>query len=60
MKFDPPSNPEMSTAAEIISTKFLYAMGFNVPENYLAYAGPDDFEIGPEAMVVVRLGPCCT
>jgi hypothetical protein len=35
IKFDPPQNPEMSTAAEVISTKFFYAFGFNVPENYI-------------------------
>jgi hypothetical protein len=37
IKFDPPTNPEMSTAAEVISTKFFYAIGFNVPENHIAF-----------------------
>jgi hypothetical protein len=37
IKFDPPQNPEMATAAEVISTKFFYALGYNVPENYLAF-----------------------
>lgn len=36
VKFDPPSNPEMATGAEVVSTKFFYALGYNVPENYLA------------------------
>jgi hypothetical protein len=36
IKFDAPQNPEMSTAAEVISTKFFYAFGYNVPENYIA------------------------
>jgi hypothetical protein len=36
MKFDPKDHAEMATAAEVISTKFFYAMGFNVPENYIA------------------------
>src|SRR4030095_2186373 len=35
IKFDAPKNPEMSTAAEVISTKFFYAFGYNVPENYI-------------------------
>lgn len=35
IKFDPPENPELATAAEVISTKFFYALGYNVPENYL-------------------------
>jgi hypothetical protein len=37
IKFDPPQNPEMATAAEVISTKFFYALGYNVPENHLAF-----------------------
>jgi hypothetical protein len=36
IKFDPPSNPEMASGAEIISTKFFHAFGYHVPENYLA------------------------
>jgi hypothetical protein len=35
IKFDPPQNPELATAAEAISTRFFYALGYNVPENYL-------------------------
>ena len=36
IKFDPKSNPEMASGAEVISTKFFHAFGFHVPENYLA------------------------
>ena len=36
VKFDPPSNPEMATGAEVISTRLFWALGFNVPENYLS------------------------
>ena len=35
LKFDPPGNLEMSTAADVISSKFLYAAGYNVPENFI-------------------------
>src|SRR5262249_45595464 len=35
LKFDPPQYPEMSTSAEAISTKLFYAIGYNVPENYI-------------------------
>ena len=38
VKFDPPSNPEMATGAEAISTRLFWALGFNVPENYLVVA----------------------
>jgi hypothetical protein len=36
IKFDPKTNPEMASGAEVISTKFFHALGYNVPENYLA------------------------
>ena len=36
VKFDPPTNPEMASGAEIISTKFFHAFGYHTPENYLA------------------------
>lgn len=35
LKFDPQSNPEMASAADVISSKFFYALGYNVPENYI-------------------------
>jgi hypothetical protein len=35
LKFDPKSNPEMATAADVIGAKFFYAVGYNVPENYI-------------------------
>jgi hypothetical protein len=37
LKFDPPSNPEMASAADVITSKFFYALGYNVPENYVVY-----------------------
>jgi hypothetical protein len=40
IKFDPPSNPEMASGAEIIATKFFHAFGYNVPENYIAHLHP--------------------
>ena len=46
IKFDPPSNPEMASGAEIISTKFFHAFGYHVPENYLATLQPASLVIG--------------
>jgi hypothetical protein len=37
MKFDPLSNPELASAADVITSKFFYALGYNVPENYVVY-----------------------
>lgn len=56
IKFDPPSNPEMTTGAEIISTKFFYALGYHVPENYLVEFSPEQLELSPGATITTTLG----
>ena len=45
IKFDPESNPEMASGAEVISTKFFHAFGYHVPENYLARFTRDQLKI---------------
>lgn len=47
VKFDPMSNPEMASAAEVISTKFFHAFGYHVPENYIVEFDPEQLEIEP-------------
>ena len=49
IKFDPPSNPEMASGAEVISTKLFYAFGYHVPENYLATIRRETLVIGDGA-----------
>ena len=49
IKFDPPSNPELGTGAEIIATKLLYAAGYHVPENYIVVVGREDLRVAPGA-----------
>ena len=49
IKFDPKSNPEMASGAEVISTKFLHACGYHVPENYLATFKPEQLVINEGA-----------
>ena len=49
IKFDPKSNPEMASGAEVICTKFFHALGYYVPENYLATLRPDMLTIDPGA-----------
>jgi len=51
MKFDPLSNPEMATAAEVISTKIFHAIGYNVPENYLTYFSRQQLRVDSKAKV---------
>jgi hypothetical protein len=45
LKFDPPSNPEMATAADVICAKLLYAAGYNVPENYIVAFTSEQLQI---------------
>jgi len=51
VKFDPPSNPEMASGAEVISTKFFHAFGYHVPENYIATVRRDALVIGEGARI---------
>ena len=46
IKFDPPKYPHLTTSTEVIATKFFYAFGYNVPENYLAFIRREDIQIG--------------
>ncbi|MBN2243897.1 MAG: hypothetical protein JW793_14520 [Acidobacteria bacterium] len=56
VKFDPITNPEMATAADIISSKFLYALGYNVPEYYIIEFRPDQIRVDPGATVTDSQG----
>ncbi len=51
IKFDNANAPELMSGAEVISTKILYAVGYNVPENYIAYIQPDQLIIGQQLEV---------
>jgi hypothetical protein len=51
VKFDPVQYPNLSSAADVISTKFFYAFGYNVPENYIAHFRRDQIVIAPDAML---------
>ncbi len=54
LKFDPLKNPELSTAAEVISTKFLYAIGYNVPENYVVTFNRSQLRVPPHSVLSER------
>lgn len=49
LKFDPMRYPNLSTAADVIGTKFFHAFGYNVPENFIVRFRREQLEIGPEA-----------
>ncbi len=52
IKLDPLHYPGLATGAEIIGTKFYYAFGYHVPENYLTSWEPGDYEIVPDVDVI--------
>jgi hypothetical protein len=56
VKFDPISNPEMATAADSISSRFFYALGYHVPENYIVHFHPDQLELGPDVQLADATG----
>jgi hypothetical protein len=51
IEVDPPSNPELATAAEIIGTAIYHAIGYNVVDVYLAELDRGSIEIAEDATI---------
>jgi hypothetical protein len=51
IEFDPISNPEMATGAEIIGTAFYHALGYHTVDVYLAELDASRLEIAPTARI---------
>ena len=49
IEFDPPSNPELATGAEIIGTAFYHGFGYYTVDVYLAELDPDRIVISEKA-----------
>lgn len=45
IKLDPKTNPEMMTAAEVISARFFHALGYHVADEYIVEFDPKDLVI---------------
>jgi hypothetical protein len=56
VKFDRAAYPNLSTAADVIGAKLFHALGYHVPENYVAYVRRDQLTVAPDARVTVRGG----
>ncbi|HEU4787036.1 MAG TPA: hypothetical protein VFS57_06500, partial [Gemmatimonadaceae bacterium] len=56
VKFDPPSNPEMASGAEVIGAAIYHALGYNVVEGYIAEVDPSAIVIAPTATTVDMKG----
>ena len=56
VKFDPPAFPALSSGAELIATKILWAAGYHVPENYVVTFDLDRLVLDPNATTAGRRG----
>ena len=56
VKADPPSNPEMATASDVVGALFFYAIGYNAPQNYILVASPEQFQLSPKASITEPSG----
>jgi hypothetical protein len=51
LKFDPRKNPEMASAADLLGTRFFWALGYNVPQNYIVHFRQEDLNIADDVMI---------
>jgi hypothetical protein len=51
VKFDPVGHSGMASGAEVVSTRLLWALGFNVPENHVGYVRAEDLALTPGATI---------
>jgi hypothetical protein len=56
LKFDPPGYPAMATGTEAMVAKLFWALGYYVPEVYLATLRPDDLVIDEGALFTTPNG----
>ena len=56
LKFDPLSNPEIATAADVIVSKFFHALGYNVPDNYIVEFAREQLVLGADVRLADALG----
>ncbi len=56
LKFDPPGYRGMATGTEVAVTKLMWALGYNVPENHIAYLRRDDLVVGDGATFTTAAG----
>ena len=56
LKFDPPSNPEMASGAEVIGAAIYHAIGYHVVEGYIAEVDPAAIVLSPTATTVDMRG----
>jgi hypothetical protein len=56
LKFDPLDSPEIATAPDVLVAKFFYAVGYNVPENYIVFFTRDQLVLGEDVELLDSRG----
>ena len=56
VKWDPVGHCELATGAEVIVSKFMYAIGYNVPKNEIVQLKLTDLRLSDDARMVFRDG----
>ncbi len=56
LKFDPRGYRGMTTGTEVAVTKLMWALGYNVPENHIAYVRPEDLLVGDTTTFTPKSG----
>jgi hypothetical protein len=56
VKFDPAAHPNLSTAADVIGSRFFHALGYHVPQNDVAYVRREQLHVDPGARISVPGG----
>ena len=51
IKFDPPGYEGLASGADVVGSRLLYAAGYNVPENYVAWLDPDRLMLAGDAVL---------
>ena len=56
IKFDPPGEPELGTATEVIVTRLFHALGYYVPQASIATLRPSELTVAADARVRTPTG----
>jgi hypothetical protein len=51
VKVDPVDNLELATASDVIVSRFMYALGYNVPENYIVRTELSEMRVSEKARI---------
>jgi len=56
IKLDPASSPELASSVELIATKIFHAIGYTVPEDFIAALDPAQLRVGKSVRIKSETG----